>query len=178
MVPPRRVVRRRRWLAPAAVVVLLGGGVGIALAVGGGSKKRTIAQAPISTAGPPTTAASASTAPPAPAVSPVRATFDPAQKATFYTVSASGQGSPSFAWRLTPPPADPTCDHFSVVAGKPNEAVWHHADTDGCNHNAMGPAGHLGTVTVTVKTVAWECTATFFGTNTSQGPPARRCKQL
>ena len=154
--------------------------MGIALAVGGGGKKRTTAQAPISTAGPPTTAASApaSTTPPAPALSPVRATFDPAQKATFYTVSASGQGSPSFAWRLTPPPADPTCDHFSVVAGKPNEAVWHHADTDGCNHNAMGPAGHLGTVTVTVKTAAWECTATFFGTNTSQGPPARRCKQL
>ena len=41
-----------------------------------------------------------------------------------------------------------------------------------------GPAGHLGTVTVTVKTAAWECTATFFGTNTSQGPPARRCKRL
>ena len=106
------------------------------------------------------------------------ATIDDLQKATFYTVSASGQGSPRFAWRLTPPQADPTCHHFSVVEGKPNEAVWHHADADGCNHNAMGPAGHLGTVTVTVKTAAWECTATFFGTNTSQGPPARRCRRL
>jgi hypothetical protein len=93
-------------------------------------------------------------------------------------VSASGQGSPSFAWRLTPPQADPTCDHFSVVEDKPNEAVWHHADADGSNHNAMGPAGHLGTVTVTVKTAAWECTATFFGTSTSQGPPTRRCRRL
>jgi hypothetical protein len=64
------------------------------------------------------------------------------------------------------------------VRGKPNEAVWHHADTDGCNHTTMGPAGHPGTVTVTVKTNAWSCTATFFGTNTDQGPPARRCRRL
>ena len=81
-------------------------------------------------------------------------------------------------WKLTPPQADPTCDDFSVVAGKPNEAVWRHADTDGCNHTTMGPAGHPGTVTVTVKTSAWECTATFFGTNTDQGPPARRCRRV
>jgi hypothetical protein len=171
--PPRRAVRRRRWPAVAAVVVLLGAGVGIALAVGGGSKKRTTAQAPVTTAAAPATSA------PAPTVTPVSATFDEAQRATFYTVSAqSTDGTPTYDWKLTPPHADPTCDHFSVVNGKPNEAVWRHADTDGCNHATMGPAGHPGTVTVTVKTSAWECTATFFGTNTDQGPPARRCRRL
>ena len=163
---------QQRWLAVAAVVILLGGGVAIALAVGGGGgKKKQTAQEPITTTAAPTQA-------PAPTVSPVRATFDPAQRATFYTVAAhaAGQGTPTYTWRLTPPKADPTCNHFSVVAGKPNEAVWRHADTDGCNHNVMGPAGHLGTVSVTVTTTAWECTATFFGTNTNHGPPAQHCR--
>ncbi len=172
--PRRRPVRRARWLALAALVILLGGGVAIALAVGGGGKKRTTAQTPVTT-----TAPAVPTAAP-PAVTPVSATFEPAQRATFYTVSAeaAGQGTPSFEWKLTPPDADPTCDDFSVVAGNPNEAVWSHADTDGCNHTTMGPAGHPGTVTVTVKTSAWECTATFFGSNTDQGPPARRCRRV
>jgi hypothetical protein len=181
--PPRRVVRHTRWLAAAAVAILLGGGVAIAIAVGGGNKKRTNAQAPLTTPAAPTTTATSTAAvaaPSAPTVTQVSATFDQAQRATFYTVSAeaSGQRTPTFEWKLTPPQADPTCDDFSVVAGKPNEAVWRHADTDGCNHATMGPAGHPGTVTVTVKTSAWECTATFFGTNTDQGPPARRCRRL
>jgi hypothetical protein len=171
--PPRRAARRRRWPAVAVVVLLLGAGVGIALAVGGGSKKRTTAQAPVTTAAAPATRA------PAPTVTPVSATFAEAQRATFYTVSAqSTDGPPTYDWKLTPPQADPTCDHFSAVNGKPNEAVWRHADTDGCNHGTMGPAGHPGTVTATVKTSAWACTATFFGTNTHRGPPARRCRRL
>jgi hypothetical protein len=183
--PPRRVTRRTRWLAVAAFAILLGGGVAIALADSGGDKTRTTAEAPVTTAAAPATSSSTSTdatpvAPVPPAVTPVSATFDEAQRATFYTVSAegAGQGEPTFDWELTPPKTDPSCDDFAVVDGKPNEAVWRHADTDGCDHTTMGPAGHPGTVTVTVKTDAWECTATFFGSNTNQGPPARRCHRL
>jgi hypothetical protein len=176
--PPRHVARRKRWLAVAGAVILLGAGAAIAVAVGGDGKKRTTAQTPLTTAAAPATATTGGNTLPAPTVTPVSATFDAAQRATFYTVSAqvADQGTPTFDWKLTPPQSDPTCDDFSVVAGQPNEAVWRHADTDGCNHATMGPAGHPGTVTVTVKTNAWECTATFFGTNTDQGPPARRCR--
>jgi hypothetical protein len=163
----------RRPLLIAAIVVLIGAGVGIAFAVSGGGKKKAVA--PISTT---TTTTTAVTVPAAPKVSPVHATFDPTLRATFYTVNVSeqGGGAPSYAWKLTPPKGDPTCNKFSTV--KPNESVWHHADTDGCNHALMGPAGHLGTVTVLVENTFWKCTATFFGTNTTSGPPAQRCTKV
>jgi len=111
-------------------------------------------------------------------VSPVQATFDQNLRATFYTINVSEQGGgrPSYEWKLTPPKADPTCNKFSTV--KPSKAVWHHSDTDGCNHALMGPAGHLGTVAVTIKNAFWTCTATFFGTNTASGQPAQRCTKV
>ena len=172
--------RSRRPLLIAAVVVLIGAGVGIAFAVSGGGGKKAVVT--VSTTTTTTTAATtstpAATVPAAPKVSPVHATFDQNLRATFYTINASEQGGgpPSYAWTLTPPRADPTCNRFSTV--HPNEAVWHHSDTDGCNHALMGPAGHLGTVTVTVKNAFWTCTATFFGTNTTSGPPAQRCTRI
>ncbi len=170
----------RRPLLIAAIVVLIGAGVGIAFAVSGGGKKKAVA--PVSTTATttsaPTTTTPAVTIPAAPKVSSVQAIFDPSLRATFYTVNVSeqGGGSPSYSWKLTPPKGDPTCNKFSTV--KPNESVWHHADTDGCNHALMGPAGHLGTVTVLVENTFWKCTATFFGTNTTSGPAAQRCTKL
>ena len=181
--PPERGSRtpRTRMLVIAAIVVLIGAVVGIAFAVGGGKKKTVSPISTIaSTAATTTTTATTTTAtvPPAPTVSPVEATFDPNLRATFYTINVSerGGGTPTYSWKLTPPKADPTCNAFSTV--KPNEAVWHHSDTDGCNHALMGPAGHLGTVTVAVKNAFWTCTATFFGTNTTSGPPAQRCTRV
>ena len=172
--------RPRRRLLIAAIVVLIGAGIGIAFAVSGGGKKKTVAPVSTTTATTATTTTATTTTPAAavpaaPKVSPVRATFDQNLRATFYTINASEQGGcpPSYTWTLTPPKADPNCNRFTTV--HPNEAVWHHADTDGCNHALMGPAGHLGTVTVTVKNAFWTCTATFFGTNTTSGPPAQRC---
>ena len=173
---------RTRILVIAAILVIVGVGAAIALSLGGGGKKKTVP--PVSTTTTPattTTAATttpAATVPSAPTVSPVQATFNPNLRATFYTISVSEQGGgpPSYSWKLTPPKGDPTCSKFSTV--KPSEAVWHHADTDGCNHALMGPAGHLGTVTVTVKNSFWTCTATFFGTNTTSGPPAQRCTKV
>jgi hypothetical protein len=59
--------------------------------------------------------------------------------------------------------------------------VWHHGDiglnpgipTYGCDHLLMGPSGHQGVVTVTVSRGTEECTATYDGTNSGVGPPAR-----
>jgi hypothetical protein len=174
----------RRPLLIAAIVVLIGAGIGIAFAVSGGGKKKAVAPVSTSTTtqttttSAPTTTTPAVTVPAAPKVSPVQATFNPSLRATFYTVNVSeaGGGAPSYAWKLTPPKGDPTCNKFTIV--KPNESVWHHADTDGCNHALMGPAGHLGTVSVLVENTFWKCTATFFGTNTTSGPPAQRCTKV
>jgi hypothetical protein len=53
--------------------------------------------------------------------------------------------------------------------------VWHHPDAADsvplglyhCNHLEMGPRGHEGLITVTVKGKGWECTASYKGTNSS-----------
>ena len=76
--------------------------------------------------------------------------------------------------QLSTPKGNPTCNKFHPVAGKPNEAVWHHASTDGCTHNGIQ---HLGTVHVTVTTSAWTCTASFFGTLSQTGPSNQVCRR-
>jgi hypothetical protein len=181
--PPARPERRRRgfdrrWLILAALV-LVGAVVGIVLAVaGGGSKKAatttTTTLAP--TTAPTTTTPAPAKVPPAPKLTPVKATFVEADRATFYTVSVvpSGKAVLTYQWKLIAPSDNPTCNKLLPVAGKANEVVWHHASTDGCSHN--GPQ-HLGTVEVTIVTQGWHCTATFFGTLTNTGPRAQRCRR-
>jgi len=170
---------RTRWVVAAALTLVAGAGVAIALAVGGGSEK----QAAESTSPPPPPATTTQTSvpspapPPAPSVSAVEAVFDEGQRATFYLVAvrATRQGTPTYTWSLAPPADDPGCNRFEAVPGSPERAVWHHADTDGCSHAG---AEHPGTVTVTITTSAWECTATFEGTETRTGPRPQRCRQL
>ena len=174
---PAHPAIRKRWFAVAALV-LASAVIGIALGLSGGSgKKQAVTTLPVSHLSSVTATVPAA---PAPKVSPVNAVFEAAQRATFYAISAraSGQGTPRYSWHLSPPKNDPTCARFGSVPGSPNRAVWHHADTDGCNHAVMGPAGHLGTVTVTVTTRAWECTASFFGTNTQTGSKPPACRRL
>lgn len=187
--PPRAVRPRSRvpgrWIV-AAVVVAAAVALAVALATLG-SSKHTAATAPLTTtATAATTAASTSaatttTAAPAPAapqpkLSPVKGVFDPAQRATFYTVTvtSAGQGAPTYTWRLAPPKNDPGCNRFAPVPGSPDEAVWHHADTDGCAHIGIQ---HTGTVTVTVTTADWQCMQSFFGTLTHDGTAAQRCRR-
>jgi len=164
----------------AAVVAVAGVALAKVLTTGGSSKK-TASPATTSTAAAPTATTSATTATtaapsaqPAPKLSPVNAVFDPTQRATFYTVSVtvSGQGTPAYTWRLSPPKDNPGCNKFAQVPGMPNEAVWHHADTDGCTHLGIQ---HDGTVYVTVTTTDWQCTQSFFGTLTKTGTSAQRC---
>ena len=181
--PPPRARRprvRARWLVAAAAAIVAV--VALAVVLTQSSPKKaapvvTTTVTPTVTTAPPTT--TAAPAPPpvpkAPKLSPVKAVFSEAQRATFYTISAAAPGQAMVVtWRLTTPPGNPTCNKFHVVAGKPTEAVWHHADTDGCTHNGVQ---HDGTVHVTVTTSAWRCTASFFGTLTRTGPSNQRCRR-
>jgi hypothetical protein len=146
----------RRWLA-AAVAVLVAAAVAIAVTLTGGSKTAT----PL----PPT-------------VSPVRSTLVPALQETSYmvTVGAVNQGGPVYRWHLTPPKDEPGCNTFGSVPGSPDHAVWQQAATDGCPHPHLG-VGHFGTVTVTITTRYWQCTAMFFGTQTGIGVPPQACSR-
>jgi len=180
--PPRahaagrgRFPRRARW-AVAAALVAIGVLVGVLLASGSSKPKAVITEttpvAATTTAPAPTTTVNA--AGPKPDLLPVRAVFDSNQRATFYTVSVQQGGEPvaSYRWRLTTPPGNPTCNKFAPVPGKPYEAVWHHADTDGCTHNGIQ---HDGTVHVTALSAHWSCTESFFGTLTRTGAKNVSC---
>jgi hypothetical protein len=165
----RRVSKTVRY-AVLAVAVLAGVGVGVALA-GGSSKPKPVVME-TNAAAPTTTAATAIGA--RPSILPVNAFFDPSQRATFYTVAVEHDGEPAidYRWALTPPADNPTCNRFEPIPAKPNEAVWHHADTDGCTHNGIQ---HAGTVHVTVITAHWSCRESFFGTLTRTGTPNAQC---
>lgn len=169
----RRVSKRMRWVALAAAVVI-GVIVGIALAGGGSSKPKPVVIETTPAAAPPTTTAAAPTVGPEPNLLPVKAVFDPNRRATFYTIGVEQGGEPvvSYRWTLTTPPGNPTCDTFAPIPGKPNEAVWHHAATDGCTHDGIQ---HDGTVHVAVLTAHWSCTESFFGTLTRTGAPNAQC---
>jgi hypothetical protein len=172
----RRVSRRTKWAAGVAAVVIAAI-VGVALAGGGSTKPKPVV-IETTPAAPATTAAAAAPAVgPKPTLLPVKAVFDSAQRATFYTVGIEQGGEPvtSYAWRLTTPPGNPTCNKFAPIPGKPFEAVWHHADTDGCTHNGIQ---HDGTVHVTVKSAHWSCVESFFGTLTRTGSPNAQCTRL
>lgn len=166
----RRLSRRTKWVAAVAAVVI-GAIVGIALAGGGSAKPKpvVIETTPAAPAATTTTAGTGK-----PILLPVSAAFDPNRRATFYTVGVRQGGEPvvSYRWSLTPPPGNPTCHTFAPVPGKPYEAVWHHAGTDGCTHNGIQ---HAGTVHVTALTAHWSCSESFFGTLTRTGSPNEHC---
>ena len=168
----RRLSRRVKWTA-AALAVVIAAIVGIALA-GGSSPKPKPVVIETTKAPTPTTTAAASTVGAKPDLLPVKAVFDPNQRATFYTVGVEQGGEPvvAYRWALTTPPGNPTCNKFAPVPGKPNEAVWHHANTDGCTHNGIQ---HDGTVHVTALSAHWACTESFFGTLTRTGSPNAQC---
>ena len=149
----RRVSKRTRWVAVTAAVVI---------------------ETTTAAAAPPTTTSAAPTVGPKPSLLPVKAVFDPSRRATFYTVGVEQGGEPVvlYRWSLTTPPGNPTCNKFAPLPGKPNEAVWHHADTDGCTHNGIQ---HDGTVHIAVLTAHWSCTESFFGTLTRTGTPNAQC---
>jgi hypothetical protein len=170
----RRLSRRTRWVATVAAAAIIIVIVGIALAAGGSTKPKPViteTNAAAPPAAPTTTTAAIG---PKPSMLPVSAVFDPNRRATFYTVGVEQGGEPvvTYTWSLTTPPGNPTCDKFASVPGKPFEAIWHHANTDGCTHNGIQ---HDGTVHVTALTAHWACKESFFGTLTREGSPNETC---
>jgi hypothetical protein len=161
-----------RWLV-AAALVLAAAAVAIAVTLTGGSKK-TDAPNTILNVTP------ATGVPPAPKLTRISSTFNPAQRATYYSVgaNASRQGKLIYTWHLSPPKYNPTCDKFGSVFGSPNRAVWHHSGTDGCSHIGLTGNQHTGTVTVTITTRYWQCTTSFFGTLTANGGPPKACTRV
>jgi hypothetical protein len=157
----------KRWLLGAAAVLAVAGAAIAITLIGNGSGKTTAPNTILNVVPQLGT-------PSAPTVSPLRATFDPAQKATFYSISvtAARQGKLIYSWRLDPPADNRSCNSFGSVLGSPNRAVWRHAVTDGCTH-AGGQ--HPGTVTVTVRSRYWQCSASFVGSLTAAGAPPKAC---
>ena len=170
--PRTRRISRRVQLLAAAAAIAIGAAVGVTLG-GGSSKPKAIVTETTPAAAPATTGAAAPTTA-RPNLLPVSAVFDPNRRATFYTVSVEQGGEPidSYRWSLTPPPGNPTCNKLAPVPGHANEAVWHHADTDGCTHNGIQ---HDGTVHVTAVSAHWRCTESFFGTLTRTGAKNESC---
>jgi hypothetical protein len=166
----RRLSKRVRWVGGAVVLVVVAAAV-IAVASGSSKPKPVVIE---TTPAAPTATPAAGTIGAKPVVLPVKASFDPNQRATFYTVGVrqGGEEVTAYRWSLTTPPGNPTCNQFAAIPGKPNEAVWHHADTDGCTHNGVQ---HAGTVHVTLVSAHWSCTESFFGTLTRTGEPNSQC---
>jgi hypothetical protein len=156
--PSRRPARKVLIAVAAATLVIVGGAVAIAS---------------LGKDGEPVAATVSSNGTAAPIVSPIEAVFSEADRATSYSVAVRASEGAEYSWSLEPPADDPTCRSFAPVAGKPNEAVWRHADSDGCTH--IGTE-HLGTVTVTVATPAWTCTARFEGTESRTAPLPGDCR--
>ncbi|HEY5058128.1 MAG TPA: hypothetical protein VII51_03835 [Gaiellaceae bacterium] len=165
-----------RWAAAAAAAAVLVAVLALVFSSGGKEQAAPPPSPPATTATSTTTAAAPAPPPPVPKqpnLTPVKAVFSEAQRATFYRISAAAPGQVvTYMWRLAPPKDNPTCNKFHQVAGTPSEAVWHHASTDGCTHNGIQ---HLGTVYATATTSAWRCTASFFGTLTQTGASNQRC---
>jgi len=172
----KRRVSRRTTVTTIAAAMLIGGGIGAAFALSGSSKPKPVVTeaAPPTTSAPPPPTTTAVAIPPKPVLSPVKAFFDFGKRATFYSITLrpGGETATEINWTLTTPPGNPTCHKFGPVPGHPDQAVWHHASTDGCTHNGIQ---HDGTVHVTVLSAHWKCTESFFGTLTRTGAKNETC---
>ncbi|MGH2934872.1 MAG: hypothetical protein ACRDL2_10235, partial [Gaiellaceae bacterium] len=104
-----------------------------------------------------------------PKVAPIAANFVQQDFATYYTAKATDPDGDSltYTWSLKPPKADPGCSMFASPSS--TQAVWHHGDQHGCNHQIYGPRGHPGIVTLKVTDGTFACTETYFGTLTGKG---------
>jgi hypothetical protein len=107
-----------------------------------------------------------------PVLKPIEAEFEPANRQTVYTERATSPDGRDlhYHWTLVEH-NDPTCSNFEPNEPRQNQAVWHHADDQGCNHSLEGPRGHVGTVTVVVRDGAYKCLASYDGSQGDNGSP-------
>ena len=114
-----------------------------------------------------------------PKLKPIDAFFVQASFSTTYTENATDpDGRPlSYTWALSEL-NDPTCIRFDDNSPAANQAVWHHADSDGCNHALQGSNGHQGVIGVVVTDEKFSCGAAYSGSDTGTGGPPSACRQL
>ena len=112
-----------------------------------------------------------------------RSEFRVEARATYYTVVNTGDARGSldlehaeYAWTLTPPTNDPTCNE--VFGSNFNRFFWFHGNVgdpiqdNGCHHDVGLPgSGHQGDVDVVVKDENWQCAAGYTGTQAADGSP-------
>ncbi len=120
-----------------------------------------------------------------PQLKPLLAEFTQAQSQTTYTQRATSPEGRDLRYRWTlVVHNDFTCINFEPNEPRENQAIWHHGDDQGCNHNLEGPNGHVGTITVVVTDGKFECVAFFNGSrgpnggNQGQGPRPARCQPI
>ena len=108
-----------------------------------------------------------------PNLKPLEADFDSANKQTVYTERATDPDGRNlrYHWTLVEH-NDPTCINFEPNQPRENQAIWHHADNQGCNHSLEGPRGHNGTITVVVRDGRFECAAFYNGSQGDNGNPS------
>ena len=77
-------------------------------------------------------------------MTPIAASFVQQDFATYYTASATDPDGDTltYTWTLKPPKADPGCSKFASPSA--TQAVWHHGDQDGCNHQIYYAAATPG----------------------------------
>ena len=117
--------------------------------------------------------------PRAPKLQALSAVFMASQSQTTYTeVATDPDGRPlTYLWSFLEV-NDPTCNKFNAGVPTSNQAVWHHAASDGCNHELEGANGHQGEITVLVTDGKFKCKATYAGSNTGTGPPPSECTKV
>jgi hypothetical protein len=108
-----------------------------------------------------------------PTVEKMDAAFQAPQSQTLYTETASSPDGRklTYSWALVEH-NDFTCINFAANTPADNQSIWHHGDTQGCNHSLEGPNGHVGTITVVVRDRLFSCLASYDGSNTGTGPPS------
>ena len=100
----------------------------------------------------------------------IHANFVQSDRTTTYSLVYTKKTSisPTYAWKLEPPEADPKCNNSGHGGATGDQATfaWYHGD-DQCSHSVEDPQrGHKGTVFVTVTFRALVCKASYFGTAT------------
>jgi hypothetical protein len=114
-----------------------------------------------------------------PTMKPLDAVFQAANSQTVYTENATDPDGRRlvYDWTLTEL-NDPTCVNFEAEKPAINQAIWHHGDTQGCNHGLEGSNGHQGIVAVVVTDGRFSCAAAYFGSNTGTGSAPSACRPL
>jgi hypothetical protein len=106
---------------------------------------------------------------------PIHARFVDSESATHYTAKAIARYTDVFyRFRLVAPKDDPNCKDLEVDPDPAvDEAVWHHSNSDGCQHTGTD---HAGVVVARAVADGFVCTAGYAGSKSGDGLIPDTCK--